>query len=131
MVPTRPVIRAAGRADRGRPESEHVRAGKERSRSDMSERVGDHRERRGDREVPRGRFRLPDRRDQRGRVEPQDPTRREAHPGTDRPGTRFGAEWIKGNSTSVEYVGFERPTYWASIARSRRLDAKGEGRISS
>ncbi len=96
----------------------------------MSERVGDHRERRGDREVPRGRFRLPDRRDQRGRVEPQDPTRREAHPGTDRPGTRFGAEWIKGNSTSVEYVGFERPTSWASIARSRRLDAKGEGRIS-
>lgn len=25
----------------------------------------------------------------------------------------------------VEYVAFERPTAWASIARSRRLDAKG------
>lgn len=45
-------------------------------------------------------------------------------------GTRFGAEWIKGNRTIVEYVAFERPTAWASIARSRRLDAKGEGRIS-
>src|SRR6266540_6571864 len=38
MGPTRPVIRAAGRADRGRPESEHVRARKEGSRSDVSER---------------------------------------------------------------------------------------------
>ena len=45
-------------------------------------------------------------------------------------GTRFGTEWIKGNPTTVEYVRFERPTAWASIARSRRLDAKGEGRIS-
>lgn len=42
-------------------------------------------------------------------------------------GTRFGAEWIKGNPAIVEYVGFERPMTWASIARSRRLDAKGEG----
>lgn len=46
------------------------------------------------------------------------------------PGTRFGAEWIKGNPTIVEYIRFERPTAWASIARSRRLDAKGRGRIS-
>jgi uncharacterized protein YndB with AHSA1/START domain len=45
-------------------------------------------------------------------------------------GTRFGAEWIKGNPTVVEYVRFERPTAWASIARSRRLDANGEGQIS-
>lgn len=45
-------------------------------------------------------------------------------------GTRFGAEWIKGNPTIVEYVRFERPTAWGSIARSRRLDARGEGRIS-
>ena len=44
-------------------------------------------------------------------------------------GTRFGAEWIKGNPAIVEYVRFERPMAWASIARSRRLDAKGEGRI--
>jgi uncharacterized protein YndB with AHSA1/START domain len=46
------------------------------------------------------------------------------------PGTRFGAEWIKGNPAIVEYVTFEHPTAWTSIARSRRLDAKGEGRIS-
>jgi polyketide cyclase/dehydrase/lipid transport protein len=45
-------------------------------------------------------------------------------------GTRFGAEWIKGNPAIVEYVGFERPMAWASTARSRRLGAKGEGRIS-
>lgn len=45
-------------------------------------------------------------------------------------GSRFGAEWIKGNPTIIEYVTFERPTTWTSIARSRRLDAKGEGRIS-
>jgi hypothetical protein len=46
------------------------------------------------------------------------------------PGSRFGAEWIKGNPTIVEYVAFERPTAWTSVARSRRLDAKAEGRIS-
>jgi hypothetical protein len=45
-------------------------------------------------------------------------------------GTRFGAEWIKGNPAIAGYVGFERPMAWASIARSRRPDAKGEGRIS-
>jgi hypothetical protein len=45
-------------------------------------------------------------------------------------GTRFGAEWIKGNPTIVEYVAFERPTAWTSVARSRRLDAKAEGWIS-
>lgn len=45
-------------------------------------------------------------------------------------GTRFGAEWIKGNPAIVGYVRFERPMAWAAIARSRRLDAKGEGRIS-
>jgi hypothetical protein len=46
------------------------------------------------------------------------------------PGSRFGAEWIKGNPTIVEYVAFERPTARTSVARSRRLDAKAEGRIS-
>jgi hypothetical protein len=45
-------------------------------------------------------------------------------------GTRFGAEWIKGSPAIAGYVGFERPMAWASIARSRRLDAKGEGWIS-
>jgi uncharacterized protein YndB with AHSA1/START domain len=46
------------------------------------------------------------------------------------PGTRFVAEWIKGNPAIVEYVTFDRPTTWTSVARSRRLDAKGGGRIS-
>lgn len=45
-------------------------------------------------------------------------------------GTRFGAEWIKGNPTIVEYVTFERPTAWTSVARSRRLDANAVGRIT-
>jgi Polyketide cyclase / dehydrase and lipid transport len=45
-------------------------------------------------------------------------------------GTRFGAEWIKSNPAIAGYVGFERPMTWASIARSRRLNATGEGRIS-
>jgi hypothetical protein len=51
-------------------------------------------------------------------------------PGPIGPGTRFGAEWIKGNPTVVEYVRFERPTAWASVARSRRLDANAEGQVS-
>ena len=52
-------------------------------------------------------------------------------PGEIGAGTRFDAEWIKGNPTIVEYVSFERPTGWASIARSRRLDVRAEGRISA
>ena len=52
-------------------------------------------------------------------------------PGEIGAGTRFDAEWIKGNPTIVEYVRFERPTAWASIARSRRLDVRAEGRISA
>jgi hypothetical protein len=45
-------------------------------------------------------------------------------------GTRFGAEWIKGNPTVVEYVRFEPPSAWLSVARSRRLDVRGEGSVS-
>jgi uncharacterized protein YndB with AHSA1/START domain len=45
-------------------------------------------------------------------------------------GTRFDAEWIKGNPMIVEYVTFERPTAWTSIARSRRLDVRAGGRIT-
>jgi Polyketide cyclase / dehydrase and lipid transport len=46
-------------------------------------------------------------------------------PGEIGAGTRFDAEWIKGSPMVVEYVMFERPTAWASIARSRRLDVRG------
>ena len=46
-------------------------------------------------------------------------------------GTRFDAEWIKGNPTIVEYVAFERPSAWSSVARSRRLDVRAQGRISA
>ncbi|SRR6266545_3997738 len=46
-------------------------------------------------------------------------------------GTRFEGEWIKGNPMVIEYVRFERPTQWASVGHSARLDAKSEGRISA
>lgn len=45
-------------------------------------------------------------------------------------GTRFGAEWIKGNPAIAGYVRSGRPMAWAAIARSRCLDAKDVGRIS-
>ena len=46
-------------------------------------------------------------------------------------GTRFEGEWIKGNPMVIEYVRFERPTRWASVGRSTRLDARSEGRVSA
>jgi Polyketide cyclase / dehydrase and lipid transport len=46
-------------------------------------------------------------------------------------GTRFEGEWIKGNPMIIEYVHFERPTQWASVGHSTRLDAKSEGRVSA
>jgi hypothetical protein len=46
-------------------------------------------------------------------------------------GTRFEGEWIKGNPMVIEYVRFERPTLWASVGRSPRLDATSEGRVSA
>ncbi len=45
-------------------------------------------------------------------------------------GTRYEAEFLKGNPTSIEFVRFERPIAWDSVGRSRRLDARSEGRIS-
>src|SRR6266511_2519689 len=103
MGPTRPVIRAAGRADRGRPESEHAWVTIEnaleiaRSPEDFFDYLTD---------VTK-------------EVEWNPRTRRaeKLTPGPIGPGTRFGAEWIKGNPTIVEDVRFERPTSWASIAR--------------
>jgi hypothetical protein len=32
---------------------------------------------------------------------------------------------------TIELVRFERPVAWESLGRSRRLDAKGEGRVSA
>jgi uncharacterized protein YndB with AHSA1/START domain len=46
-------------------------------------------------------------------------------------GTRFEGEWIKGSPMVIEYVRFERPTRWASVGRSRRIDATSEGRVSA
>jgi Polyketide cyclase / dehydrase and lipid transport len=46
-------------------------------------------------------------------------------------GSRFGAEWIKGNPMVIEYTALERPIGWTSRARSRLLDVKGEGRVSA
>jgi uncharacterized membrane protein len=46
-------------------------------------------------------------------------------------GTRFEAEYLKGDAMTIEYVRFERPLAWESVGRSPRLDVKGEGRISA
>ncbi|HEU0248026.1 MAG TPA: SRPBCC family protein [Gaiellaceae bacterium] len=46
-------------------------------------------------------------------------------------GTRYEAEFLKGSPMTIELVRFERPVAWESVGRSRRLDAKGEGRVSA
>jgi uncharacterized protein YndB with AHSA1/START domain len=46
-------------------------------------------------------------------------------------GTRFEAEFLKGDSMTIDYVRFERPVSWATVGRSRRLDVKVEGLISA
>jgi hypothetical protein len=46
-------------------------------------------------------------------------------------GTRFEAEFSKGDAMTIEYVRFERPVAWESVGHSRSLDVKGEGRISA
>jgi hypothetical protein len=46
-------------------------------------------------------------------------------------GTRYEAEFLKGNPTTIEFVRFEHPVAWASVGRSPRLDAKAEGRVSA
>jgi hypothetical protein len=46
-------------------------------------------------------------------------------------GTRYEAEFLQGSPMTIDFVRFERPLAWESVARSRRLDAKGEGRVSA
>jgi hypothetical protein len=46
-------------------------------------------------------------------------------------GTRYEAEFLKGDPTTIEFVRLERPLAWESVGRSRRLDAKSEGRVST
>lgn len=46
-------------------------------------------------------------------------------------GTRFEGEFLKGNPMTIEYVRFERPVAWETSGHSRRMDAKGKGRISA
>ena len=46
-------------------------------------------------------------------------------------GTQYEAEFLKGSPMTIELVHFERPVAWASVGRSRRLDANGEGRVSA
>jgi uncharacterized protein YndB with AHSA1/START domain len=45
-------------------------------------------------------------------------------------GTRYLGEWIRGDPMTIEFVGFERPTAWASVGRSRRILATSEGQVS-
>jgi Polyketide cyclase / dehydrase and lipid transport len=46
-------------------------------------------------------------------------------------GTRFEVEFLKGSAMTIEIVRYERPFAWETDGRSRRMDAKGEGRISA
>jgi hypothetical protein len=46
-------------------------------------------------------------------------------------GTRFAAEFLRGNAMTIEIVRYDRPVAWETEGRSRRIDAKGEGRISA
>jgi hypothetical protein len=46
-------------------------------------------------------------------------------------GTRYEAEFLKDSPTTIEFVRYERPVAWESVGRSRRLDAKSEGRVSA
>ena len=45
-------------------------------------------------------------------------------------GTKYEAEFLKGDPMSIELVRFERPTAWDATGRSPRLDAQTEGRLS-
>ena len=46
-------------------------------------------------------------------------------------GTRFQAEFLKGDPMLVEYVGFDRPRRWETVGRSGRLDARTYGRVTA
>jgi Polyketide cyclase / dehydrase and lipid transport len=46
-------------------------------------------------------------------------------------GTRFQAEFLKGDPMLIEYVAFDRPRTWESVGRSRRLDARTHGRVAA
>jgi uncharacterized protein YndB with AHSA1/START domain len=45
-------------------------------------------------------------------------------------GTRFEAEFLKGDPMTIEYVAFDRPRTWESIGRSPRLEARTHGRVT-
>jgi hypothetical protein len=44
-------------------------------------------------------------------------------------GTRFRAEFLKGDPMTIEYVAFDRPRRWESVGRSGRLDVRTYGRV--
>lgn len=46
-------------------------------------------------------------------------------------GTRFQAEFLKGDPMLIEYVGFDRPRIWKLVGRSRRLDARTNGLVTA
>jgi hypothetical protein len=46
-------------------------------------------------------------------------------------GTSYESEWIKGSPMVIDYVRFERPTAWATVGRSSRLNANSEGRVTA
>jgi Polyketide cyclase / dehydrase and lipid transport len=46
-------------------------------------------------------------------------------------GTRFQAQFLKGDEMLIEYVNFDRPRTWESVGRSRRLEARTYGRVAA
>jgi hypothetical protein len=46
-------------------------------------------------------------------------------------GTRFQAEFLKGDEMLIEYVGYDRPRTWESVGRSRRLEARTYGHVAA
>jgi hypothetical protein len=46
-------------------------------------------------------------------------------------GTRFEAEFLRGDTMTIEVVRFERPRAWESLGRSRRLEASTLGSVTA
>jgi uncharacterized membrane protein len=46
-------------------------------------------------------------------------------------GTRFEAEYLKGDAMTIEYVRVERPVAWETVGHSPRMEVKSEGRSTA
>ena len=69
-----------------------------------------------------------------GREHEWDPKLRRAEQLTSDPigvGSRFRAEFLKGDPMIVDVVGFDRPWRWETVGRSERLAARTYGRVEA